>query len=182
MSLRTGAGVTSRDTAPGHAELFGNPGTLGTFNVQLTVTDATGATSTNTFPLTVSPLAPDADNEDDANLGTAYQRNYRVIGGTAPYTASLLGHSYPAGMTLTNLTVSGSPLEDGLFLPVLNAADSAAHVFHGQDFGRAGAEDCLVVSQNDLQHLFGPFALADKFVLINHTRHAAFGFLFLAGL
>ena len=134
MSLRTGAGVTSSDTAPGYAELFGNPGTLGTFNVQLTVTDATGATSTNTFPFTVTALAPDEDNDDDADVGSPYQRNYRVIGGTAPYTVSLVGHSYPAGMTLTNLTVSGTPLEDGLFLPVLNVADNAAHSFRAQDF------------------------------------------------
>ena len=134
MSLRSGEAVTSRDTAPGHAELFGNPGTLGTFNVQLTVTDATGATSTNTFPLTVSALGPDEDNDDDADVGSPYQRNYRVIGGTAPYTVSLVGHSYPAGMTLNTLTVSGTPVEDGLFLPVLSLADSAAHSFRGVDF------------------------------------------------
>lgn len=134
MSLRTGPAVTDWDTSPGYAEISGSPGTLGTFNVQFTVTDATGASSTNTFPLTVSALGPDSDNGGDGFLGTAFARNYSVIGGTAPYTVSLVGGSYPAGVTLSNLSASGTPVEDGLFLPVLNVTDSAAHVFRGMDF------------------------------------------------
>ena len=68
------------------------------------------------------------------------------------------------------------------FFGVFRLRHNAQIVFHGQYFCRAGAEDCLVVSQNDLQHLLGPFALADKFVLVNHASHAALGFLFLGGI
>src|SRR6185436_19396745 len=54
MSMRTGSGVTSNATTPGDAELWGTPTALGVFNVTVTVTDAVGATASNTFPLRVS--------------------------------------------------------------------------------------------------------------------------------
>ncbi len=45
------------------------------------------------------------------------------------------------------------------FLSVLGLRHNAQIVFHGQDFSRARAEDCLVVSQNDLQHYLAPLLL-----------------------
>src|SRR5437899_957424 len=44
-------------------------------------------------------------------------------------------------------------------LSVLRLRHNAQIIFNGQNFGRAGAEDCLVVSQNDLQHYLAPLLL-----------------------
>src|SRR4051812_5348574 len=45
------------------------------------------------------------------------------------------------------------------FFGVFRLRHNAQIVFHGQHLGRAGAEDCLVVSQNDLQHYLAPLLL-----------------------
>src|SRR6476646_5732267 len=45
------------------------------------------------------------------------------------------------------------------FFGVFRLRHNAQIVFHGQYFCRAGTEDCLVVSQNDLQHYLAPLLL-----------------------
>src|ERR1700704_4073789 len=44
-------------------------------------------------------------------------------------------------------------------LSVFRLRHNAQIVFHGKDLGRARSEDCLVVSQNDLQHYLAPLLL-----------------------
>ena len=56
MSIRSGSGTTLSWVTPGDAELWGTPTATGTYNVELTVTDALAATATETFPMSVSPL------------------------------------------------------------------------------------------------------------------------------
>jgi hypothetical protein len=128
MSMRTGSGVTSSNTTPGDAELWGTPTATGLFDVTVTVTDAAGATASNTFPLRVSPLL----QTNSLGLGTPgaidnpFSRTVRVIGGTLPYTVAQTAGLMPAGITLnTNtLVASGTPVESGFFGPVLTYTDS----------------------------------------------------------
>jgi hypothetical protein len=56
MTIRTGSGVTGNGTIPGDAEIWGAPTAAGLFNVEVVVTDAIGATATNTFPLRVATI------------------------------------------------------------------------------------------------------------------------------
>ena len=128
MSIRTGDGVTSSWITPGDVELWGSPDATGTFSVQLTVTDATGATATNTFPLKVSPLVQTAFLPN-GTVGTAYSQTLRVIGGTGPYTAradrrAARGRAHRQRGTLV---VSGTPIESGKFNPAFTYTDSAGH-------------------------------------------------------
>lgn len=86
MSIRSGSGVTSSYIAPGDVELWGAPAALGTYNLRLAVTDATGAAATNILPLNVSSLAnvsSVAGNNDMPNgtFGAPYSFKLRVIGG-----------------------------------------------------------------------------------------------------
>src|SRR5262245_11526374 len=56
MTIQFGSGSTSSYVTPGDAELIGVPTALGNYTVELTVTDATGATSTGVFALRISPM------------------------------------------------------------------------------------------------------------------------------
>jgi hypothetical protein len=128
VTLRTGSGVTSDDTTPGDAELWGTPTETGVFNVQVTVTDATGATAANTFPLGVSRLLLTNSMSQGGNglINTPFERTLRVIGGTQPYTVAHVSGVLSAGVTLntSTLVASGTPVESGNFSPRLVYSDS----------------------------------------------------------
>jgi hypothetical protein len=56
----------------------------------------------------------------------------------------------------------------------LRLRHNAHLVFYRQNFGDARAENCLVISQNQFQHLFctSRLTLPHKIVRINHTRYS----------
>jgi hypothetical protein len=119
MSIRWGSG-TSSYVGGAAAEIWGTPTETqnGPYNVQLTVTDFTGATATNTFPLNVSVLTVDGnDYLPSGTIGVPYSKTLRVVGGSAPYTVSQIGGELPDGVSLNPATflVSGTPLENGPF-------------------------------------------------------------------
>ena len=101
---------------PGDIEVAGVPTSPGPFSPQFQVTDATGSVSKQTFPLRVSKLALRTDGTD-AVLGTPMSTTLRVIGGTAPYHATMLRGTLPAGVSFdsTTLTIAGTPTETGGF-------------------------------------------------------------------
>ena len=76
--------MTLSRIAPGDAELWGTPTALGPYNVQVTVTDAGGATATNTFPMSVSRLMLSPSSLPNATIDTVYSQTLRIIGGTGP--------------------------------------------------------------------------------------------------
>ena len=101
---------------PGDLELWGTPTQTGTWQAQVTATDATGASVTQTFPVHVSNLQTDwQTNLPDGTRGVAYSQTQRVLGGTAPYSAQIVGGLLPEGLSLNGLTVSGTPQENGRF-------------------------------------------------------------------
>jgi hypothetical protein len=68
------------------------------------------------------------------------------------------------------------------FFRVFSLGNNAKIVLNGKDFGGPGAKDCLVVSQNDLQHLFASFAFTNELVLIDHAGDSALGFFTFGGI
>src|SRR5215469_14097307 len=66
------------------------------------------------------------------------------------------------------------------FFQVFSLRHNTQVVFNRKDLGCSSAEDCLVIGQNDLQHLFASF-FADEFVLIDDARHAIFLLFAAAG-
>ena len=72
MSIRWGSESTSGNVWPGDAEIWGNPTVAGLYDIVFTVTDATGATATNTFTLRVSPLVLSDSLQFNATLGSPY--------------------------------------------------------------------------------------------------------------
>jgi len=132
MSIRPWDQTEPRNMPPGYAEIWGTPTALGTFSVQLTVTDANGATAGLSFPLTVTPLMVEgSDFLPNGTVGVAYSRTLRVLGGSGPYSYSLynpLFQPLPFGLTLNNGVVSGTPAENGSFTAVIQYQDSAGNV------------------------------------------------------
>jgi uncharacterized protein (TIGR03437 family) len=130
MSIRFGSGTTSSYIDPGDFELWGAPTSLGSYYVQLTVTDSTGATTTSVFPLGVSSLiADDADNLPNGTIGVSYSHKLRVVGGNNSYSVSQAGGWLADGLSLNTSTflVSGTPLENGNFFAVFQFADTVSH-------------------------------------------------------
>ena len=113
MSIRSGSGVTSQYLTRGDGELWGLPTAFGTYNVQVTVTDVQGTSTTNTFPLHISPMQL-TDFLASGTINVPYSSKLRVIGGRLPYTVALKSGTIPAGLTFdpATFTLSGTPLEN----------------------------------------------------------------------
>ncbi len=130
MAIRFGSGTTSDYVIPGDFELWGSPTALGAYNVQLTVTDSTGAATTSSFPLKVSSLIADY-NASLLNgvIGVSYSLKLRVVGGSGPYAVTQNGGWLADGLSLNSqdLVVSGDPMENGNFFAVFEFTDAAAN-------------------------------------------------------
>jgi len=128
MSVRSGSGVTTPYISPGDVELWGTPAALGTYNVRLTVTDGTAASTTNIYPLNVSSLAVN-DYMPNGTIGSPYSFQLRVIGGSNSYSVTQTGGVLPDGLSLngSSLVVSGTPHENGYFFATYQFTDGASH-------------------------------------------------------
>ncbi len=126
MSIRSGVATSSQGLTPGNAELWGVPDTLGSSNIQVTVTDADGNSATQSFTLAVSPLQLQFGFVNGIR-GVPYSGTLRLIGGTGPYSEQQIVGTYPGGLTLNGLVMSGTPLENGRFNVEILYSDSASH-------------------------------------------------------
>jgi hypothetical protein len=141
MAMRFGSGVTSSYITPGDAEIYGRPSQLGDFNVTVTVTDATGATATNTFPLHVSEIFQHYnDRISPGTFGVPYSFKVRTIGGSGSYSFANLDQQLPNGLAFdfSNFLLSGTPNEAGNFNAVLQFNDSANHSITISNFFTVG--------------------------------------------
>lgn len=155
MSVRFGSGVTSSWVTPGDFELWGNPTALGTFNVQLTVTDLTGATTTSILPLSVSGLLLDYSTDlPNGALSSPYSNKFRILGGSSSYSASLVGGELADGLSLNSksLVVSGTPLENGSLFASFQFADTASHTLQATNYYTisAGASTTRIYTNSNL--------------------------------
>src|SRR5206468_1926382 len=99
--------------------LSGTPTSSGTFNFTALLTDSAGATATKGFAITVvtPPLTiTTASPLTAGTVGAAYSQTLVAIGGTAPYSWSLISGDLPGGLSLgANGTLSGTPTNADTF-------------------------------------------------------------------
>jgi hypothetical protein len=124
------AGLALAPSTTDTVNITGQPTTAGNSTFTITVTDATGTSSTS-GPLnivvstlaftTTSPLTPGLVN-------TAYPGvQFAATGGTAPYTFSLAaGSTLPAGLTFSSGDLTGIPTAAGTFTFGVTVTDSEA--------------------------------------------------------
>ena len=137
----TSHGATDSWITPGDAELWGTPTAAGEYSVKITVTDATGVSTTNTFPLRVSRLQL-STGLANGKLAVPYSSKLRVLGGSSEYSLKASGYA-PSGLGLndSSFSVSGTPSESGAdFFETLQFADTAGNALTLNDyFSIAGA-------------------------------------------
>ena len=106
--------------------LSGTPTATGTHTVIVTVTDDDDDTDTSSFTLTVSaadtaPSLPSILNQS-ATVGTAFSLTFSAAtDGNAPLDYSVSGN--PAWLTLSNLTLSGTPTATGSHTITISVTD-----------------------------------------------------------
>jgi hypothetical protein len=127
LSLRFGDARTSPWYWPGDLEIEGVATQMGTFPVQLTVTDADGVQAMQTFPLTIRPLYL-ASFMPNGLYGVPYNHTFYPIGGVLPYSVVQEGGRLPLGLAIhsSSLTADGTPQEHGFFTVTLRFSDSTA--------------------------------------------------------
>ena len=130
LSFTAANGTTSPNVTPGDLQIWGTPTSLGTYNITITVTDAAGRSTTQVFPFHISSLWLQ-NGFSNGTVGTAYSSTLHIYGGVPPYAAQQLPTQnqmgrLPAGVSLSGLTASGTPLEGGGFGPYYRFNDSAS--------------------------------------------------------
>lgn len=129
--------VTSGALPPGltlspSGVLSGTPEGSGTFTFAITVTDAGGATASQTMAILVrAPAAPPAPviavapaSVAEGDMGVDYAQTFTASGGTAPYTFRISAGALPSGLTLAaSGALSGTPSAHGNFTFTVEAKD-----------------------------------------------------------
>ncbi|WP_172838218.1 beta strand repeat-containing protein [Terriglobus roseus] len=110
--------------------LMGTPTTAGTSTLVISASDSSATPVTASGNITVTINAAPAvtltlSAPPAATVGTAYTGTIGVSGGTAPYTCALASGTAPAGLTLNNCTLSGTPTTAGSFILSIKASDSS---------------------------------------------------------
>ncbi len=114
--------------------LSGTPTDTGNFTVAVKVTDSAFLSDQKTVAITVEP-PPAAQIEvttssiPDAGIGATFIFSLEATGGTPPYTWSIAGGTFPAGLSLNSTTgvISGVAASAGNFLFTVQVTDSASH-------------------------------------------------------
>jgi uncharacterized repeat protein (TIGR03803 family) len=118
-------GLSIPSGATNSLDIFGTPLNSGTETIQITATDAAGATSTQDFTVQIFPagffLTPALP---DDTLDTAYNQTIRTSGGAGSITFSATG-PLPTGLTLSSSGVlSGTPTAIGVYHFSVTATDT----------------------------------------------------------
>jgi len=106
----------------------GNPTTAGPALFAVQVTDASGAVATASVFMTVKPagLSITTTAFPSGVLNFEYpQQVLTASGGVAPYSFAITSGSLPAGLTLTDGVISGTPTAAGTSSFTITASDSA---------------------------------------------------------
>ncbi|WP_435102361.1 putative Ig domain-containing protein [Halarchaeum sp. P4] len=106
--------------------LSGTPTTAGTYTVTVTATDASGATASQQYTLTVREgLAVETASLPTLTAGQATSTSLTASGGTGPYTWSVASGTLPSGLSLaSDGTLSGTPTQQGTFQFALTVRDA----------------------------------------------------------
>jgi Putative Ig domain/Galactose oxidase, central domain/Bacterial Ig-like domain/Kelch motif len=114
---------------PASGIVSGTPSATGAFSFTVTATDASGATVSQSYAITINPalaittttLPNWAVNE------SGYSQTIAIVGGTAPDSFAVTAGNLPAGLTLDPASgiISGTPTAEGAFPFTVAAIDAS---------------------------------------------------------
>ncbi|MEE1943797.1 putative Ig domain-containing protein [Pedobacter sp. KR3-3] len=112
---------------PATRQITGTPTQSGNYSIGVTVTDGTGKTATNTYPVKViGALSLPTATLANGTVGVPYptQTLPAVSGGTAPYT--YVATNLPPGLSFNTTTreITGTPTQGGTYTLSLTATDA----------------------------------------------------------
>jgi hypothetical protein len=115
--------------------ISGTPGATGNASFTVEVRDAQSRIAQKAVTMSVSPPAPPALEITTASLasvmiGSSFNVQLTVAGGTLGYTWSVIGGALPAGISLNSTTgvLSGTPTAVGNYPFTVQVADAQAHI------------------------------------------------------
>lgn len=111
---------------PSTGVISGTPTNAGGFNFTVQVKDAHNLTATANLSLQVVMFAITTQVAPQASLNTAYTLVLTAVGGSPPYTWSIVSGTLPQGLTLSPATgqISGAPSQSGTFPFTAQVRDS----------------------------------------------------------
>lgn len=106
--------------------ISGTPTALGTANFTVRVTDAINNQALRSLAITIGPtvFAINQAPLPTGQVGSAYSATVTAVGGTSPYTFTLLAGLLPSGISFNNGVFSGTPTVSGNFPITIQATDS----------------------------------------------------------
>ena len=107
----------------------GTPTVAGTSTPVVKVTDSSNPILTTSGPVSITIVAAPVltiSSPPAGTVGTPYTGVVGVTGGKGPYTCKLVSGTIPAGLTLNNCTVTGTPITAGSSPIVIAASDSSS--------------------------------------------------------
>jgi hypothetical protein len=116
-------------TSANQGVLSGTPTATGNFTFTVQVTDSAGGRASGPFTVTVTVPALSIVNGatlPSGTVGVSYSQQFTAVGGTPPYTWSLVSGSIPTGLDFnaSQATLSGTPQAPGTFNFTLQVRDS----------------------------------------------------------
>lgn len=123
----SGSGLPTGVTLSSGGALSGTPGTAGTYNAVLTVTDGSGQSKAIAKTITINPppaIVLGTTNLPKGLAGSAYSGSVPASGGVGALSWSATG--LPAGLTVSTTTgvVTGTPTTGGTYAVVVTIKDS----------------------------------------------------------
>jgi len=141
-SLATGSLPPGLSLNASNGSIAGTPSSADTFNLTIQVKDATSATATQAFTVTITPATPKltitTTSLPNGTVGTSYSQSISASGGTPPYAWSLATGSLPPGLSLnaSNGSIAGTP----------SSADTFNFTVQVKDAGSATATQAFTVT------------------------------------
>ncbi len=124
----TATGIPAGLTLTSFGRVSGTPTQGGSFNVEVTATDANGCTGTKSYTLIVdvcSPITVNPATLPNPTVGQAYNQMLTATGGTGPSTFRVVLGNIKLGLTLSlNGLISGTPTQAGTSSFTIEATDA----------------------------------------------------------